>query len=134
MLSLHDDESYVLDALQNGASGYVLKESNTAVLVQAVYAVMAGQKFLSPPLTQRAIQAYIHQAQNNEDGEYSTLTNREREILHLSAEGFSGAAIAERLSISIRTVDTHRTNLMRKLDLHSQAELVLYAHKQGIIT
>jgi DNA-binding NarL/FixJ family response regulator len=133
MLSMYDDESYVLDALQNGASGYVLKESNTTILVQAVHAVMEGQKYLSPPLTQRAIQAYIQQAQNKNNNEYNSLTNREREILHLSAESLSSTEIAKRLSISVRTVDTHRTNLMRKLGLHSQGELVTYAHKQGVV-
>ena len=133
MLSMYGDECYVLDALQYGASGYVLKESNTSILIEAVHAVMKGQKYLSPPLTQRAIQAYMQLGFNKGNDEYNRLTQREREILHLCAECISSNEIAKQLSISSRTVDTHRTNLMRKLGLHSQAELVAYAHKQGII-
>jgi DNA-binding NarL/FixJ family response regulator len=133
VLSMHDDESYVLNSLQNGASGYVLKESSTADLVQAVRLAMAGQRFLSPALSERAIQAYVLQAKTQSVGDYNVLTQREREVLHLSAEGLTGSEIARQLSISVRTVETHRANLMHKLDLHSQAELAAYARKQGII-
>jgi two-component system response regulator NreC len=139
VLSMYDDDSYVVSALQNGANGYVLKSSSATDLVQAVRAALAGQRFLSPPLAERAIQAYIHQAQNKVAGEhkvrfaYDLLTLREREVLHLSVEGLSGPEIANQISISTRTVETHRANLMHKLGLHSQAELVAYAREHGII-
>lgn len=133
VLSMHADESYVLSALQNGANAYVLKDSSAADLVQAVRAAMAGQRFLSPVLTERAIQAYINQRQETEDNEYSALTNREREVLHLSVEGLTAGEIGKRLSISVRTVETHRAHLMHKLGLHSQEELVAFARKQKLI-
>lgn len=132
ILSMHDDESYVLSALQNGASGYVLKESSAADLVQAVRFVMAGQRFLSPVLNERAINVYINQAEYKRDA-YTTLTNREREVLHLSAEGYNNPQIAERLSIGIRTVETHRANMLHKLGLHTQADLLAYARQRKII-
>ena len=133
VLSMHDDERYVLDTLQSGASGYVLKDSSTSDLMKAISAAMAGKIFLSPPLSERAIQAYIHKMKNDDAAEYHTLTHRESEVFHLYAEGLSGSEIAKRLSISIRTVETHRSNLMHKLDLHTQNELVAYGRKQGII-
>jgi two-component system, NarL family, response regulator NreC len=133
VLSMHDDEGYVLDTLQSGASAYVLKESSTKDLLKATHAAMAGKIFLSPPLSERAIQAYIHKMKNDDTTEYKTLTPREGEVFHLYAENLSGAEIAKRLCISVRTVETHRSNLMHKLDLHSQSELAAYARKQGII-
>lgn len=133
VLSMHDDEGYVLDTLQSGASAYVLKESSTKDLLKAIHAAMAGKIFLSPPLSERAIQAYIHKMKNDDTTEYKTLTPREGEVFHLYAENLSGAEIAKRLCISVRTVETHRSNLMHKLDLHSQSELAAYARKQGII-
>ena len=133
VLSMHDDERYVLDTLQSGASGYVLKDSSTSDLMKAISAAMAGKIFLSPPLSERAIQAYIHKMKNDDAAEYHPLTHRESEVFHLYAEGLSGSEIAKRLSISIRTVETHRCNLMHKLDLHTQNELVAYGRKQGII-
>jgi two-component system, NarL family, response regulator NreC len=132
VLSMHDDESYVLTALQNGAIGYVLKDSSTADLVQAVRSAMAGQRFLSQPLTERAIQAYINQAQSS-SGDYLRLTNREREVLHLAAEGLTNPEIAKRLTISVRTVETHRAHLMHKLGARSQEELVAFAKRKKLI-
>jgi two-component system response regulator NreC len=133
ILSMYDDESYVLNALREGASCYVLKESSADDLVQAVRAAIAGQRYLSPSLTERVIQTYITQTHAKETDAYATLTNREREVLHLVAQGCTGPETARRLSISPRTVETHRANLMHKLGLHSQMELVEYARKQKII-
>jgi two-component system response regulator NreC len=133
VLSMHDDEGYVLTALQNGANGYVLKDSSAADLVQAIRAAVAGQRFLSPVLTERAIQAYINRGQEKTSSDYETLTNREREIMHLSVEGLSSPEIARRLSISARTVETHRAHLMHKLGLHSQDDLVAFARSNKII-
>ena len=95
--------------------------------------VCSGRKYLSPPLSERAIEAYTRKAQETSMDPYEELTNREREVLHLAAEGHSSTEIAERLSISSRTVETHRANMMRKLDLHSQTDLIRYALKRGII-
>jgi DNA-binding NarL/FixJ family response regulator len=133
VLSMHDDESYILSALQNGANGYVLKDLSTADLVQAVRWAMAGQRFLSPPITERAIQAYIRQADKKGGEDYNTLTQREREVLNLAANGLTSAEIARQLVVSVRTVETHRANLMHKLNLHSQLDLVNFARKQGIV-
>jgi two-component system response regulator NreC len=133
ILSMHADEAYVLEALRNGASGYVLKDSSADDLVRAVREVEAGRRYLSPPLSERAIEAYTRKAQETSLDPYEKLTNREREVLHLAAEGHSSTEIAKRLSISSRTVETHRANMMRKLELHSQTDLIRYALKRGII-
>ena len=133
ILSMHADEAYVLEALRNGASGYVLKDSSADDLVRAVREVEAGRRYLSPPLSERAIEAYTRKAEETSLDPYEKLTNREREVLHLTAEGHSSTEIAERLSISSRTVETHRANMMRKLDLRSQTDLIRYALKRGII-
>ena len=133
ILSMHADQAYVLEALKNGASGYVLKESSTADLVQAVREVLAGRRYLSPPLSEHAIEAYVGMAKETTLDRYKTLTTREREVLHLAAEGHTNAEIADRLSISSRTAETHRANMMRKLDLRSQTDLIRYALRRGII-
>jgi two-component system response regulator NreC len=133
ILSMHADESYVLESLRNGAAGYVLKDSSADDLVRAVREVVAGRRYLSAPLSERAIEVYMQKAQETTVDPYERLTNREREVLHLAAEGHSSTEIAERLSISSRTVETHRANMMRKLDLHSQTDLIRYALKRGII-
>jgi DNA-binding NarL/FixJ family response regulator len=133
ILSMHADEAYVLEALRNGAAGYVLKESSADELVQAVREVVAGRRFLSSPLSERAIDAYVSKAQEVVLDRYETLTAREREVLHLAAEGHTNAEIADRLSISSRTVETHRANMMRKLALRSQTDLIRYALRRGII-
>lgn len=133
LLSMHSNEAYVLEALRNGAAGYVLKDSHASDLIQAVRKVAAGGRHLSEPLSERAIQAYAQMAQDAHFDAYETLTNRERMILQLAAEGYSGSEIAQRLTISARTVETHRSNLMHKLGLHSQTELVRYAMRRGIL-
>lgn len=136
VLSMHSNEPYVLEALRSGAVAYVLKATATASLVEAVRAAALGQRYLSPPLTDRAIAAYIQKADDansNLDG-YKMLTPREREVFQLAAEGLSNTEIAERLTISPRTAETHRTSIMRKIDLHSQSDLIRYAVQRGIIT
>ena len=133
ILSMHNNEAYVLEALRNGAAGYVLKDSSVADLVQAVRAVTTGRRYLSPLLSERAIEVYIQKAQEVAADPYETLTNREREVLHMVAEGCSNTKVAARLSISPRTAETHRANMMRKLDLHTQTDLIRYALRRGII-
>ncbi len=134
ILSVHADESYVLEALRAGAVAYVLKESTADELVGAVRQASAGRRHLSAPLSDRAIQAYVDKAQVATLDLYETLTTREREVLHLSAEGLTSPQIAARLSISPRTVETHRAHLMRKLGLSTQTDLIRYALQRGIIS
>ena len=133
ILSMYADEAYVLEALGNGASAYVLKDSNASDLVHAVREVAAGRRYLSPPLSDRAIEVYQETAKATVIDKYETLTTREREVLHLSAEGCTSSEIASRLGISARTAETHRTHLMSKLGLHTQVELIRYALRRGII-
>jgi len=133
ILSMHANEAYVLEALRSGAAGYVLKDASAADLIQAVHEVAAGRRYLSPPLSERAIEAYVQRAEVASADDYETLSTREREVLQLAAEGRTNAEIAARLFISPRTVETHRANLMRKLGLHNQTELVRYAIQRGII-
>jgi two-component system response regulator NreC len=133
VLSMHADESYVVQAFRNGASGYILKDARSQELLEAVRLVAAGQRYLSPPLSQRAIDAYLEKVESEGFDPYDTLTPREREILQLAAEGFTNSEIGERLFISPRTVETHRAHLMRKLSLRSHTDLVLFAVRRGIL-
>jgi two-component system response regulator NreC len=133
VLSMHANEAFVLEALRHGAAGYVLKDANSAEVVQAVREVGAGRRYLSRELSERAIEAYAEKAQASPLNLYETLTAREREVLQLAAESSSSTEIAERLGISPRTVETHRANLMRKLGLQSQTDLIRYALRRGIV-
>lgn len=133
VLSMYANEAYVQEALAAGASGYVLKKATQTELVHAIRTVAAGGRYLSAPLTPEAIEAYVARSQASLDP-YEMLTEREREVFHLAAEGHSSAAIARRLALSSRTVEMHRGNLMRKLDLHNQTELVRFALQRGILS
>ena len=133
ILSMHANEAYVLEALRNGAAAYVLKGSNGSEVLEAVRAVVAGRRYLSPPLSELAIQTYLEKAEEAAPTAYDALTTREREVLQLSAEGYNNSQIAARLFISRRTVETHRANVFRKLGLHTQTDLVRYALRRGII-
>jgi DNA-binding NarL/FixJ family response regulator len=134
ILSMHANEAYVAQALNNGALGYVLKGSHASELVQAIHAAAAGECYLSPPLSERAIQLYVQRAKNVTVDPYDTLTGREREVLQLAAEGHTSGAIGARLFISARTVETHRAKLMSKLGLRTQTDLVRYALRRGILS
>jgi two-component system, NarL family, response regulator NreC len=133
ILTMHSGEPYVVEALKGGASGYVLKEATASDLVHAVREVMAGRRYLSPPLSARAIDAYMRRADAARAGSERALTPRELEVLRLSALGDSVPQIATKLSISSRTVESHRANFMRKLGLRSQTDLVRYAIRQGLV-
>jgi len=133
VLSMYSDEAYVLEALRNGAVGYVLKGSTAKELMQALREVSIGRRYLSPPLSERALDDYVKRARDTDADPYETLTTRERECLHLVAEGHSSSEIAGRMSISQRTVETHRTNVNRKLGLRTQADLIRYALRRGIL-
>lgn len=133
ILSMYTNDAYVFEALKNGASGYVLKDSQASDLIQAVREVIAGRRYLSPPLSERALELYTHRVEAVPDDPYELLTDREREVLQLVAEGYTSAEIANRLFISPRTAEGHRANLMRKLGLQNHTDLVRLALKRGIL-
>ncbi len=132
VLSMHANEEYVFQVLQAGASGYVLKQSDSLEVLSAIRAAVTGGSFLSPPISRTVIEDYLLRAQARGRGsDAEILTSREREVLQLLAEGKSNRDIADELSISIKTVETHRTNMMTKLGLSSKTELVKYALRKG---
>lgn len=133
VLSMYANESYVLEALRNGALGYVLKDASATEFLHAIREVAAGRRYLSSALSEHAIEMYIDRAEPVGSDRYETLTAREREVLQMAAHDIRNADIAARLGISVRTVETHRMNLMRKLDLHAQADLRRYAFQRGIL-
>ncbi len=132
ILSMHDDEPYVIEALRAGAMAYVLKGSDSSEIARAFHEVLAGRRFLSAPLSEWAINALATRTADAADPMQS-LTAREREVLQLAAAGLGNPEIAERLFISPRTAETHRTNFMRKLGLQTQTDLVRFAIRKGII-
>jgi two-component system response regulator NreC len=134
VLTRHADEEYVFQILRAGASGYVVKSAAPAELVSAIRVVSQGGSFLSPAISRTVIEGYVRQAEGMVTDSYEQLTVREREVLQLIAEGLSSRKIAEQLTISEKTVRTHRANLMDKLDLHSTAELTRYAIRKGVIS
>jgi DNA-binding NarL/FixJ family response regulator len=130
-LSMHSDRRFVIETLKAGASGYVLKDSAFDELAHAIEVVMARGAFLSPAITEMVVRDYVAQAGEDADA-FSVLTPREREVLQLMAEGAPTRAIAARLAVSVKTVETYRQQLMEKLDLHSVAELTKYAIREGL--
>jgi DNA-binding NarL/FixJ family response regulator len=134
ILSMHSDESYVLRAFKAGAQGYVLKDSAEADLRHAIRAVVEGKSFFSPEVSKALLDDYVRKLQRTgvEDS-YDLMSSREREILQLVAEGRSSKEIAHVLNLSVYTVDTHRSNIMQKLNLKGLPELILYAVRKGII-
>lgn len=133
VLSMNSNDAYILEALKRGASGYILKETGPSELVQSVKTVLAGQRYLSAQLPEHLLFSYNQTPDNHIKDPYETLTNREREILQLAAEGLTSVEIAERLCISRRTVELHRANFMEKLKLRHQTDLVRFAIKRGIL-
>ncbi len=133
VLSMHSDVAYAAEAVRAGATGYVLKEACAEELVQAIRTVAAGKRHFSPPLTEGAISIYLRKSGSQPLDPFAALTEREREVLQLTAVGHSGVEIAGRLFISPRTVESHRASLMRKLGLHNQKELVRYAVERGVL-
>jgi two-component system, NarL family, response regulator NreC len=135
VLSMHSDEAYVLRALKAGARAYLLKQSAEADLIAAVKAVSQGKSFFSPAISQMLLEDYMRQIRDRDvEDTYELLTPRERELLQMIAEGNSNKDIANRLSLSLYTVETHRGNMMEKLGLHTVPELILYAVRKGVIS
>jgi two-component system, NarL family, response regulator NreC len=135
ILSMYSDESYLMRTLAAGAKGYLLKESADADLEEAVETVAQGKPFFSPAIANTLLEDYMRQLQQRGlQDSYELLTEREKEILQLLAEGKSNKKVADMLNLSTNTIETHRTRIMQKLDLHNSAEIVLYAVRKGIIS
>jgi len=132
ILSMHSAEAYVAQSLKAGALGYVLKQASSADLIAAIHAVHAGRRYLSAPLSEQAINNYLLHEKEQAFDPYDTLTTREREVFQLAASGHHSQQIADLLVISPRTVEIHRRNMMHKLKLKSQTELVRFAVKRGV--
>ncbi len=134
ILTMHEEESYVFQLLRAGASGYVLKRAAATDLVEAVRSASRGEAFLYPSVARNVVKDYLNRLQSGEGRDrYDGLTEREREILVLVADGLTNAQIAERLRISVKTIQTHRAHIMEKLDLHDRSLLVRYAVRKGLI-
>ena len=135
ILSMHSEEAFITQALQAGARGYLLKDSADTDLIRGVNAVAAGKSFFSPAAAKVMLDDYLrHLAKKGIVDRYEALSEREREVFQLVAEGHSNKDVADLLSISVATVETHRAHILQKLDVHSTAELVLYAVRRGVIT
>jgi two-component system response regulator NreC len=134
-LSMHSDEGYVLRALKAGARAYLLKDSAEYDLINAIRAVVEGKAFFSPAISKLLVEDYMRQMRERDvEDSYELLTTREREIVQLLAEGKSNKDVANLLNLSLHTVETHRSNIFQKLNLHSSAELILYAVRKGVIS
>jgi two-component system response regulator NreC len=135
ILSMHQDESYVLRSLKAGAKGYLLKDSLRTDVIAAIRAVAQGRSYLTRKVSRILQEDYVRQLDRRGlDDSYDLLTDREREVLQLVAEGRTNKEVASLLNISLTTVETHRTHILQKLGLHSVPELILYAVRKGIIT
>jgi two-component system response regulator NreC len=135
ILSMHANEAYIIQALKAGAKGYLLKDSADTDLIRGVAAVASGKSFFSPAVAKVMLDDYVrHLADKGIADRFDTLSEREREIFQLVAEGRSNKEIAELLSVSPATIETHRAHVLQKLDVHNTAELVLYAVRRGVIS
>lgn len=135
IVSMHGDEAYITQALQAGAKGYLLKDSADTDLIGAVEAVAAGKSFFSPAVADVMRDDYVrHLAGKGIVDRFESLSEREREVFQLIAEGYSNKEIADMLSVSATTIETHRAHVLQKLDMHSTAELVRYAVRRGVVS
>jgi len=134
ILTVHAEEQYLLPVVQAGGSGYVLKSQADTDLLEAIRAVHRGEVFLDPPAQKMLLEDYLSQVRaGKEVDSYQTLSEREKEVLKLTAEGYTAQEIADRLVLSPKTVDTYRARVMDKLNLHHRAELVKYALRKGLL-
>ena len=135
VLTVHKTEEYLLSTLQAGVDGYVLKDATHDELVMAIHNVMAGKRYLSPGISEKVIEGYLDGKEDSlAASSWQKLSQREREVLKLIAEGYKNKEIAEDLCISLKTVEKHRANLMKKLDLHNAAVLTVYAVEKGLVS
>ncbi len=134
MLTVHAEEDYLFQTLRLGASGYVLKSSADTELMEAIRMAHRGEVFLYPSAVKKLLGEYLRSGSDEARQEYDLLTSREREVLKLTAEGYTNHEIAEKLVISPKTVDTYRQRIMEKLNLHHRSELVRYALRRGLLT
>lgn len=132
ILSMHSDRRFVLETLKSGASGYLLKDSSFTELTEAIRSVASGKVYLSTQISKNIISDYVRIAKQSESSAFTLLSAREREVLQLLAEGKSNREVAEPLNISMKTVESHRKNIMEKLNIHTIAELTKYAIREGI--
>lgn len=134
ILTMHENDEYLFQALRAGANGYILKEAADTELINAIHIVQSGRFYLTPSAQTVMVGDYLQRVRSGEEHDsYSDLTEREREVLKLVAEGLTNNQIADRLFISPKTVDTHRTHVMDKLNLHNRSELVRYAMRRGLL-
>jgi DNA-binding NarL/FixJ family response regulator len=135
-LTVHQAEEYVLAALEAGADGYVLKDATHAELMMAIQTVLDGKSYLSPGVSEQVIEGYLEgkKGVKKPSSSWETLTQRERQVLKLIAEGYKNREIADYLCVSVKTVEKHRANLMQKLDLHSASALTAFAIERGLVT
>jgi len=133
ILSMYDNERYIIESLRAGAKSYVLKGSRVEELKRAIREVFAGRRYLGLPISQRAITTFVQKSEAHASDLYDTLTNREHEVLYLVAQGYTNTEIAAELFVSPRTVEVHRANVMRKLQLQNHAQLVQYALQRKLL-
>jgi len=133
VLSMYDSEGYIIESLRAGAKSYVLKGSTSEELLRAIREVAAGHRYLDLPISERAINIFVQKSEASDFDLYETLTAREREVLHMVAQGYTNAEIAGRLFVSHRTVEVHRANMMRKLRLKNRTQLIQYALQRKIV-
>ena len=136
VLTVHSEEEYVLSSLEAGANGYVLKDATQNELITAAERVLNGKTYLSPDITEKVVSSYLQANKNSQEPttRWDSITQRERQILKLIAEGHTNKSMADYLCISVKTVEKHRANLMKKLDLHNVSALTTYAMEKGIIS
>jgi DNA-binding NarL/FixJ family response regulator len=132
-LTVHKTEEHLLASLQSGADGYVSKDANHSELEIAIRSVLGGKSYLSPEISEKVIEGYL-EGRKTLKSRWDTVTQREREVLKLVAEGYTNKEIADFLFVSVKTVEKHRANLMKKLDLHNVSALTAFAMKKGLIT
>jgi len=134
MLTMHKNEEYVLQSFQAGASGYILKEGAVEELVSAIRSIHQDKSFLSPAISKTLIDAYLRKMETGKiETPFDLLTDREREVLQLIAEGYTNREVAKALFISVKTVEAHRAHIMQKLNIHEVAKLVKYAIQKGLV-
>jgi DNA-binding NarL/FixJ family response regulator len=135
VLTVHESEEYILEVFQSGADGYCLKDASRSELIMAIKRVLSGNRYISPGISQKVLEGYLKDRETlKSSSSWDSLTRREREILKLVGEGYKNREIADYLCVSAKTVEKHRSNIMRKLDLHTASALTAYAIERGLVT